>query len=205
MHRIRTDLEWELRGADRRCAVIFIAAAVILLVFKRFGTPHFFTRTFVHGTELGAHPYKAVLADFWWFASCFVLLGVTPYLIQRFFEKDPGEPTGVGLGDPKLGLKWVGVLYLVMLPFLIGVSRSPAFYEYYPLNSRLARASVDFLSGKGPDDWLVWFIAFELMYALYFVGWGVLLSRLHDLRAASQPRFQRRARGERSLCAHARG
>lgn len=66
---------WITRGWDRHTAVILTVAALVLTVFRAYGSPTAFQR-FQWG--LGNHPRFLVFADLWWFASSAVLLGLVP-------------------------------------------------------------------------------------------------------------------------------
>jgi hypothetical protein len=158
-----------LRHFDVRVTVIMTVSAIMLLVFKKYGTSSFFEST-IAWRELKSHPRLSVMGDFYWFLSCFFMLGVVPVLITL-----PGtklKSFGLGLGDVRFGLKWVGILAAVMLPIVAIASRSTAFANYYPLNDQIGAHAVEYFSGKNKrDDFLMWFIAYELLYATYFVGW----------------------------------
>lgn len=66
---------WISAGWDRHTAAILTVSAVVLTVFRAYGSPAAFQR-FQWG--LGNHPRFLVFADLWWFASAAVLLGLVP-------------------------------------------------------------------------------------------------------------------------------
>lgn len=173
--RLRAQLD-ELRGGldrfDARVTVIMTVAAVMLLVFRKLGSSGTFEGQLAP-EALRGHPRLSVLGDYYWFLSCFVMLGVVPFVTLRLLERGPldRERYGLGLGDWRAGLKWLGVLLGVMLPIVFVVSRDPAFYRYYPLNGQLGDQAVTALRGQGPADFFVWFAVYELLYVVYFVGW----------------------------------
>lgn len=144
-------------------------AAIVLVLFKKYGNSGFFESTLAP-QSLRGHPRMSVISDFYWFLSCFFVLGVIPVLsVLRLAA--PRE-LGLGLGDVRFGLKWVGILYAVMFPVIAIASRSESFANYYPLNDQLGLHAVDYFSGRNMrEDFLFWFVAYELLYVVYFIGW----------------------------------
>lgn len=158
-----------VRGFDVRVTTVMIVAAIALLVFKKYGTSSFFESDLAP-RSLKGHPRLGVLGDFYWFLSCFFMLGVLPMLsLVRF-----GKLTdfGLGIGDWRFGLKWVAILFAVMLPIVTIASRSAQFANYYPLNEQIGSQAVEYFSGKNQrEDFLIWFLGYELLYVVYFIGW----------------------------------
>ncbi|MCC7380646.1 MAG: CPBP family intramembrane metalloprotease [Deltaproteobacteria bacterium] len=169
-HRLGQLLAWAapLRETDRRTVVILTAAALILVVFKKVGGPGFFRGL---GTPLESHPRIEVIADLWWFGCCFLMLGVVPALITSRLRGVDRAELGLGIGDHRFGLRWVAILYGVMLPVIGVASRFESFWRYYPLNEALGREAVTFFGSGQPADWIAWLVLYEVGYALYFVGW----------------------------------
>lgn len=158
-----------LRGFDARVTVIMIVSAVMLLVFKKYGNSSFFENDLA-SKAIRSHPRLTVLGDFYWFLSCFFMLGVLPILLT--LKVASPRDFGIGLGDVRFGLKWTGILLAVMLPVVAIASRSNAFANYYPLNDQLGAQAAEYFSGKKEHDgFLAWFLAYELLYATYFIGW----------------------------------
>jgi hypothetical protein len=163
--------EWAptVRGFDVRVTTIMIVAAIALVVFKKYGNSGFYESTLVPDALRG-HARQTVMGDFYWFLSCFVMLGVVPVLAVLRFAT-PSE-LGMGIGDARFGLKWVAILYAVMFPVIAIASRSESFANYYPLNDQIGAHAVDYFSGRNVrDDFLVWFLAYEALYVIYFIGW----------------------------------
>jgi hypothetical protein len=198
---------WITRGWDRHTAAILTVSAVVLTVFRAYGSPAAFQR-FQWG--LGNHPRFLVFADLWWFASAAVLLGLVPLATLWWLSRgeasaargpDGGPPIpetspsqagmtaphfglGLGLGDRRYGLKGSAVLLAVMLPVIFVASRDSSFYRYYPISDWLGDKAVDYATSGQPSDWLVWLVVYELAYAVYFLGWeyffrGFLTLGLH--------------------------
>lgn len=175
---------WITRGWDTSAAIILTVGAFTLTVFRAYGSPSAFER-FQWG--LGNHPRFQVFGELWWFACSAVLLGLIPFLVTRWLaRRDPSiaAETGLGLGDRAYGLKGTAVLLGVMLPVVFAVSRSPAFYNYYPLCDWLRDEAVDYATAGQPADWLAWLVLYQVCYAVYFLGWeyffrGYLTFGLH--------------------------
>lgn len=162
---------------DARVTIIMSVAAVMLLVFKKYGASSFFEGELAwQGAR--SHPRSSVIGDFYWFLSCFTMLGVVP-LVTGLWASPAPKPSirerlvemGVGLGDVRFGLTWTLRLYAVMLPVIFIASRSATFSQYYPLNSLIGAQAITALSDKGLPGFWPWFIAYELLYAVYFIGW----------------------------------
>lgn len=173
----------ELRAAvgpvDVRVTVIMLVAAVMLLVFKKYGGSETF-EGLLAPEPLRSHPRLSVLGDYYWFLSCFVMLGVVPFaLAMRAMRGEAGSPgwaerareLGAGLGDVRFGLRWTAILFGVMLPVVAIASRSATFSQYYPLNGQLGTDAVDALANGAKPGFWAWFLGYELLYAVYFIGW----------------------------------
>jgi hypothetical protein len=146
-----------------------LVSAVMLLVFKKYGNSTFFEGTLAPA-ELRSHPRLTVLGDFYWFLSCFFMLGVVPIALTLRYARP--RDFGLGLGDVRFGLKWTAILFGVMFPIVAVASRSEAFATYYPLNDQLGAQAAEFFSGKKEHpDFLAWFLGYELLYVTYFIGW----------------------------------
>lgn len=101
----------------------------------------------------------APIAEFlYWFWAALLLFLLVPLGLARLLPGVRGTDFGTGLGDWRFGLKAAGLLYAVMLPFVVAVSGTPAFQGQYPMAAGAA-TSMSAL------------VVFELSYAAYFIGW----------------------------------
>lgn len=111
-------------------------------------------------------------ADYiYWFLSSNLLFVAGPLLVAAFIPRLRISELGVGLGDWRYGLKAFSLLYLLMLPFVVGASFAPSFAHEYPM------------SGGAASSWTAFF-TYEICYSLYFIGWefiyrGVLANGLY--------------------------
>ena len=104
-----------LMRTDRKVILIMTSAALLLLLFRRFGGSNFFEQELAVGPFAG-HPRRSVLGDFYWFAACFVMLGLVPFLIAGG-AKNPAA-AGAGFGDWRFGLRGTLWMYGLMVPLV---------------------------------------------------------------------------------------
>lgn len=178
-------LEFTLAGLDGPTAWVLIAAAILLVFYRKFGRSGYFEAV-LRPETLRHHPYLSVYGDYYWFLACLFILGVVPWLIGLPRAVRP-RYSGLGLGDWRFGLKWTVVLVGAMVPIVTLVSRWPTFWQYYPLNGVLATQAARWLAGLPgvPETFVLHFVVYELLYAVYFIGWeyffrGFLVFGLYD-------------------------
>lgn len=166
-------MAFALRGLDLRVVWILTVSSVLLVVFRKFGGSSYFEAS-LRPEALKGHPYLSVYGDYYWFLACFVLLGALPLVLSLPKGVRP-EQMGLGLGDWRFGLKCTLALVLVMVPVVVIASRFSTFWRYYPLNHTLALQAARWVADVGvadlPDGFMRHFLAFELLYAVYFIGW----------------------------------
>lgn len=122
-------------------------------------------------TAFTAHATAPVAEYVYWFGGSLALFLIVPIVGAAVLPGIRIRDIGLGRGDWRYGLKAAGFLYLVMLPFVVLVSFTPAFANHYPLASSAT-------TGFGP------LTAFELSYWAYFIGWefiyrGLLCTALY--------------------------
>jgi hypothetical protein len=177
------------RGLDLRVTVIMTAAAVLLLVFRKFGGSQTFEQD-LRPDALAGHRYLSVFGDAYWFLSSFTMLGLVPFLITRPKALRPAS-VGLGLGDARFGLRWCAILYGAMLPVVVAAALTTTFSRYYPLNGVLGEEAVAVVSGGAPNrGFVVAFLGYEALYGVYFLGWefffrGFLTCGLYDRLGAN--------------------
>lgn len=146
-------------------------AALLLILFRKFGGSSTFEQH-LRPDAWAQDPLLGLYGDYYWFVCCFLMLGLVPLLVCL---PRPFRPAtlGLGLGDVRFGGKWVAILFGVMLPVVIIASRFSNFHQYYPLNSTLGQQVAQWWAGQPTTmpHLLRHFLAYELLYALYFVGW----------------------------------
>jgi membrane protease YdiL (CAAX protease family) len=85
------------------------------------------------------------------------LLWIPLLLIFLIFKEEPST-FGFQIGDMKTGYRWAGVLFLLLLPFMIHYANDPAYQHQYPMNP-IAKTSLYALC------------RFELLYGVYLFCW----------------------------------
>lgn len=138
---------------DWRILVIYITAAVCLTLMHYYGHTgifHGYLAKYFRGS-----PYLELYSQMFWSLCCFVGYMVIPMIVISFLP-------GMHIRDFGLSFKgftkhvWIyGVLFLLVLPFVIGVSFTDRFQSIYPFY-RMARRSV----GE--------FVIFEIFYIFQF-------------------------------------
>lgn len=174
-----------VEGFDGRVAVVLGAASLILLVYRKFGRATTFEGT-LRPESLAQDPYLSLYGDAYWFLTSLFLLGLLPFLLLRIPRLAPSR-SGVGLGDWRFGLKVLVPTFVAMVVIVAVASRFDVFSGYYPLNAKIGEEAAHYFGGTGgaPEAFLGRFLAYELLYGLYFVGWeyffrGFLLFGLYD-------------------------
>jgi len=159
-------LAWQAAGA-------LLLAAVCLALLKYLGssdrTPEFWqaallrvqtwlTQTTVFsglGGRLAELGDKRLIGLSWWSFSCFVFYLVIPSLYVRGVIRGRLRDYGLETAGFLRHLPLYGVLFLLVLPFVVGASFDAAFQAKYPFYARAGRSALHFF-------------AWELLYALQF-------------------------------------
>ena len=147
------------RGTQRKPTVILLGSTVLMIAWWYFGSPQFYLDHF-GPADSGLSAAPAVYS----FVSCFVLLGVVPVLIVKFFFREPLANYGVQLGDRVRTLR----SFLILAPlFILGgytSSHSPAVAAYYPIN-RVACGSAGAFGAHA-----FWYLLYYLAWEFHFRG-----------------------------------
>ena len=143
--------------AEKRSLILVVGTATLLTLAWY---PGYYTSFVGLAERVVADPaYRPWFAHACQYACGVVLLVLVPVLAIRFVLKEPLADFGLCLGDWRFGLKYVGLVALVMAPFLYIGAGDPELQAEYPL-PRLAY-------GLTPWNPLLW----ELTYVVYYVGW----------------------------------
>lgn len=177
--------EGTVRGLDGQVVWILTWAALILVVFRKFGGSGYF-ETKLRPASLAGDAYLSLWGDFYWFGTSFFALGFIPLmlLLPRFVRP---KSLGLGIGDWRFAIKVLIPSFIVMAIVVVIASRFSVFWKYYPLNGKIGWEATQWLAGTGkaPEGVPLRFVTYELAYALYFVGWeyffrGFLTFGLYD-------------------------
>ncbi len=163
------EVRHSLRGLASEPTVQICGASALLIISHYQGSTSYVRELF--GASVDKLPFAASVGHFWWFGSSLVLYLVVPLLLSWLTRGSFHRRYGFSLGDAKAGLAISGLFLAVMLPITWVVSHFAAFKGMYPLAGNSAfMLTVD---GKTSASWGL-FLAYELGYFLYFVGWEFL-------------------------------
>jgi len=143
--------------AEKRSLILVVGMAVLLTLAWY---PFYYTAFLGPAERLVTDPaYRPWFAHACQYASGLVLLVAVPVVAIKLVLKEPLADFGVCLGDWRFGLKYVGLVAVIMAPLLWIGAGDPELQAEYPL-PRLAY-------GLTPRNPLLW----ELTYVVYYVGW----------------------------------
>lgn len=148
-----------VRGPHRKPTVILLSSTVLMTTWWYMGSPRSYLDHF-GGEDSGLSAAPAI----YFFASCFLLLGVVPALIVKLVFREPLAQYGVQLGDRVRTLR--SLLILAPLFILVGYlsSRTPAVAAYYPINAAACGSSGAFAAHA------FWYLLFYLGWEFHFRG-----------------------------------
>jgi len=98
------------------------------------------------------------------FASGVVLLGLIPLVIIHFVFKEKPRDFGLGLGDKRLGLRFLFVGILIIIPTAYYASLQPSMQAEYPLLYQ-GLTSEQILARFSWNQ----FVLYEILYASFFI------------------------------------
>jgi uncharacterized protein len=141
--------------------IILISVFLLLIVWGPKGEPIFLPwfREWVEADPLEKQFRIQMIS----YATGIVLLVVIPILLIKLKFKESLKSYGLGLGDVKLGLSFLGLLIVASLPLFFFGARSPEMWAEYPLIYR----GMDVAQIQQVFTWQS-FLAYELIYASFF-------------------------------------
>jgi uncharacterized protein len=148
-----------LTGMDLGSWVLPIAACVSLLLARYHGGRGAFRR--IIGERWTDLPLVSIHDYLYWFGASFLFYGVFPLLVILALPRERLKEYGLGLGDWRLGLKVMGVFFVVMVPCVVFAAGLSDFSRTYPMS-------------RGALDSWTHFWVYQSGYAAYFVGWEFL-------------------------------
>lgn len=144
------------RETSKRLLIIWIAAAVLLVLHLYEGNEKFFLKHLAGDMEQGEwlkwymYLYKHICS--------LIFFAVIPLMLITLVLKERAADFGFQVGDWKFGLKATLISMVVMLGPMYISSRNPEFREFYPLTT-LAN-----------DSWGL-FGLWGLTYLPHYIGW----------------------------------
>jgi hypothetical protein len=141
--------------------IIMISVFLLLIVWGPEGRPIFtpWFKDWINEDPAQAQ-FRLVMLSF---ASGFVLLAVIPILLIKLRFKESLADYGLGLGDAKLGLTFLGLLLLINAPLFYFATLGQEMQAEYPLIYQ----GMDTAQIKQQFQWQT-FIVYELVYSSFF-------------------------------------
>ena len=142
-------------GENRKPTLILLLTPVLLTVFKYYGSKAFYLEN-LQPIVGGANPdWSAAL---YVFASSFVLFGLLPAAIIRFFFHESLSDYGVRWGDWSFGWKALLVLGIVYAASAYPSASMPDFLAEYPVYRNAGSSAQTFM-------------LHALSYLFFYLGW----------------------------------
>lgn len=145
-------------GDNRKPTFILLLTPFLLTTFKYYGSKNFYLNQLSASFILFGN--AELTAEYYAFASSFVLLGIIPLMIIKFVFKESLASCGLQIGDWTFGLKAFLVLAPIMILSTYPSSRMPQFLEEYPLY-------------KGAGLNAMTFFNHALSYLFFYIGWEI--------------------------------
>lgn len=164
------DLVGPLREVDRIGWFLGVGSVLLVIFWQVNHRAGFFLR------YLAPQIANPVLIEwgryFWYHLWALILLGILPTMVVVRWGKMSLRDLGFGLGDRQAGRRFLLLGIAIATPLILLNSFDPAFQREYPLTK---------LAGSSVSAFIIW----ELVYALYYLGWepyfrGTLLFGLKD-------------------------
>lgn len=143
-------------GENKKTTIILLLTPLLLTTFKYYGSKQFYVQQL--SSSIVLFPNIEQTGSLYAFFSSFVLLGIIPLLIVKFFFRESLASYGLQLGDWKFGMKAVLILAPVMILASFPSSKMPDFIAEYPLNKTAG--------GSGEQ-----FLLHAFSYLFFYLGW----------------------------------
>ena len=118
--------------------IILLGSALIPTIHKYFGSGEFYQMNFLQQNSTSASIYM--------FGSAFVLMGIIPFIVIKFFLKENLIQYGVRLGRWQEGLKMVIILFIpICIFFLIPSSQTADMSSFYPFDKSISSSPIKFM------------------------------------------------------------
>lgn len=150
-----------LNAPDRKTGLILVLACIVPVLYVVNGSPYFYLETVAPLFGTDAHPLSEMHAQFYRFASVFVLFFLAPLILAWTFLKQGPSRFGFVIGDWRFGLRFLVIALVVAAPFLYLSAGQADFQGEYPLSK---------LAAQEPGR----FALYEAYYILYYIGWEAL-------------------------------
>jgi membrane protease YdiL (CAAX protease family) len=145
-------------GEHRKPTLILLWVPLLLTTWKYYGSKAFYLQHLASRFELFGNP--AQTAEWYAFASAFLLLGVSSLVFIKFVLNEPLRNYGLSVGDWRFSLLALAVLLPVMAVISYPSSKDPQFLSEYPL-----------FKGAGASAGT--FALHAAAYLFFYIGWEI--------------------------------
>lgn len=147
-----------LSKKDIKPTVILLLAALLPTLHRYVGSTEFYIN--VSSSVLSLGDNVEWFAVNYFFLSAFILMGVVPFFLIKFYLKENSADFGLQIGDWQNGLKTVAVLFpIIAIALLLPAAYQKEFKDFYPLY-------------KGAENSFSSFFGFEFSRGiLYYSAW----------------------------------
>jgi len=144
------------RGGQLKPTLILLVSPVLLITWKYFGAPEYYSARIADHMTAAIDPIAA--AAVYSFGMAFLLMGILPALMVKFVFREKLTDYGVGLGKTKSTILAIviSVPVFVVVGFLS--SSNPSIIEEYPVNRNAGSSAAMFM-------------LHGFTYALFYLGW----------------------------------
>jgi membrane protease YdiL (CAAX protease family) len=150
-------------GENFKPTVLLIYTPLILTVWKYYGSVGSYNRSLAKSFVLFSDP--AQTAEYFHFASAFLMLGLLSLLIIKVVFKENLLDYGLGLGDWKFGLKALALLAPILILSTYPSSKMPDFRLEYPFFKNAGLTPLKFFNHASA-------------YMFYYIGWEIFFRGL---------------------------
>lgn len=144
-----------------------ILSAIIPTFHVYFGSKAFFTKNFSHLIE---NPYfQDYFSVIYLFVSAMILMGIVPALFIKLLFKEKLSDYGLVIGDWKLGIKSILILFpIILIFFLLPAAYQKEIKEFYPLfrpalNDLTTLINIEILRG------IIYYSAWEFFFRGFMI------------------------------------
>ena len=129
---------WVIPKEEFKPGVVILFSTLLLTFHRYFGSTEFAVKSFDGISDYSAAAFM--------FIAAFILLGILPFLNIKFIFKESLADYGFQLGNWRLGLKQIIVLYpVISILMLYPSAHTEEMINFYPLDSEAGNSIFSFI------------------------------------------------------------
>ena len=150
-------LSAELKKLDSKSILILLSSTILLVVSWYFANPKFFNESvyFIHEGDI---LFEELISFIFWFLFDFVLFFLIPIYIIKLILKEDLKSFGLAAGDVKIGLFYLIISLIILIPIIYLTTHSENFKSYFPLMQ------------NAKDDLYI-FLLYEIFLIIFIFSW----------------------------------